>query len=338
MKIRILLILVISFTVFLVAHVPCSRGDREVEQVEEKSFDFEAGGTVKITANEGDVRVTTWDRSEVTVTMTKHARGKNKHEAQERLEEIDVRMDFDRDRLVIQEREQGDRSYSIFDLLDPDTWNDFSGRIVWVDFDLTVPWKTHLIVETDEGDISVDGLEGTINVLSDEGEMELRHIRSDHLVVVTDEGGILLEGVEPQSAFSSGRIDLDSDEGDVEIVDVQTGRLKIETDEADVMAEMLRCERLDFYSDEGTIDAELDMVGGGDYRCRTDEGEIILTLPRDTAFDVTARTDEGLIRSDFRLDIQDLDEGQRAEDTVNDGGADLYLFTGAGDIYLRERE
>ena len=132
-------------------------------------------------------------------------------------------------------------------------------------------------------------------------------------------------------------MDIDTDEGEIELIDIQTGRLKIETDEGDVVANMLRCERLDFYSDEGDIEAEMEILQGGDYRCRTDEGEVVLFLPRDAAFDITARSQEGEVRSDFPLDVKEVGDGERADDTVNGGGSDLYLFTEEGDIRLRFR-
>ena len=329
---------VIVLTGFLLCiHIPLSSADRDVEEIEEQDFKMEPGGTVKIAVDEGYVRITTWDRSEVSVKMMKHARGKNKREAQRRLEEIDINIEHRRDRLTIRERDLEDRSYSIFDLLDPDTWNEMSGRITWVDFELRVPAKTNLIINTDEGDIIVSHAEGDVDVDTDEGEVELRHIRSDRLSVITDEGDILLERIEPQDSYSSSRIEIDTDEGQTELVDVETGRLKIESDEGDVVTDMLRCERLDFYSDEGTIDAELDVQSGGDYRCRTDEGEIILSLSADASFDLTARTQEGEIRSDFSLEVREVGDGERVDDTVRGGGADMYLFTEEGDIRLRKK-
>lgn len=326
---------IVLMGLLFVLQPPSSFADREVEQVEKKSYDMEAGGTVKVIADEGYVRIKSWDRSEVALTMTKHARGKNKREAQKLLEAIEVTIDQGRDRLTIRERNIGDRSYSIFDLFDPDTWNELGGRSLWVNFDLTVPREISLVIDTDEGDIAVTHVEGNVDVNTDEGQTELQHIKSDRLIVVTDEGDIYLEGIDIMDSRSSSRMDIDTDEGQIELVDVQTGRLKIETDEGDVVADMLRCERLDFYSDEGDIEAEMEILQGGDYRCRTDEGEVVLYLPRDAAFEITARTQEGEVRSDFRLDVREVGDGERADDTVNGGGSDLYLFTEEGDIRLR---
>ena len=337
MFLRSAVLVIFLLSCLFAIQLPSSFAEREVEEVEEKEFKLGSGGTVKITANEGYVRVTTWARAEVSLKMTKHARGKNKREARNRLKEIDISVEHRGDRLTISEKDFGDQSYSIFDLLDPDTWNELRGRITWVDFDVTVPQRTDLIIDTDEGDISVSEVEGDVEVDTDEGEVELRHIRSDRLSVVTDEGDFFLEDIEPQGSASSGRMEIDTDEGDAEMVDIETGRLKIESDEGDIVADGLRCQRLDFYSDEGNIDAELDILRGGDYRCRTDEGEVVLYLPPDAAFDITARTQEGEIRSDFPLEVREVGDGERADDTVNEGGADVYLFTAEGDIRLRKR-
>ena len=316
---------------------PFSFADREVEEVEERDFEMGPGGTVRIALDEGYVHITTWDRSEVSMKMTKHARGKNKREAQKRLEEIEIDIDHTRDHLTIRERSLDDRSYSIFDLLDPDTWSELSGRITWVDFELSVPTKTNLIVDTDEGDIDISNVQGDIEVDTDEGKIELRRIRSDRLTVLTDEGDIFLERITSQDLQSSSRVEIDTDEGDAELIHVEVDRLKIESDEGDVVADMLRCERLDFYSDEGNIEADLELQSGGDYRCRTDEGEVVLYLPSNASFDITARSQEGRIQSDFSLEVREVGDGERADDVVGGGGAELYLFTEEGDIRLRKR-
>jgi len=331
-----------SFVVFLTVPLmliqpPCCSADREVKEVEKKSFRLEPGGTVKIAADEGYVRLTTWERPEVSVTMTKYGRGRSKREAQRRLDEIDVRLEQRGNRLTIRERGPGDRSFSLFDLFDPDTWSELSGRSAWVDFDLSVPEETDCIIFTDEGDVSVSQIEGEMDVKTDEGEIELRRIRSERLSVTTDEGNILLEHIEPQEPFPSGRLVIDTDEGDVELFDVEVERVEIETDEGDVVADMLRCRRLDFYSDEGTIEADMDILSGGDYRCRTDEGEVILVLPRDASFAVTARSQEGEVRSDFPLEVREVGDGHRVDETVGGGDADLYIYVDEGDIRLREK-
>jgi hypothetical protein len=103
------------------------------------------------------------------------------------------------------------------------------------------------------------------------------------------------------------------------------------------MAEMFRCKRLDFYSDEGSVDADLNILPGGDYRFQTDEGDIVLFLPDDASFTVTARSHEGEIRSDFPLKIREVDDGERVDDVVGDGSADVYLFVDEGIIRIREK-
>ncbi|MFQ6091458.1 MAG: DUF4097 family beta strand repeat-containing protein [bacterium] len=337
MRARDLFLVIVLMIPSLLLGPPPSNADREVEAIEEKNFKMDPGGTVKVTANGGYVRITAWDRSEVSIKMAKYARGRSKREAQRRLEEIVVVIEQRGDRLTIRERKPESRSFSIFDLFDPDTWAQLGGRIAWVDFDLTVPRETNCIIITDEGDVTVSHIEGEINIDTDEGETELRRICSDRLSVMTDEGEILLEHIRGQGSSSSSRVKIDTDEGDAELVDVKVDRVEIESDEGDAVADMLRCQRLDFYSDEGTIEADLDILPGGDYRCRTDEGEIVLFLSDEASFTITARSQEGEIRSDFSLEVKGAGEGERADGAVGRGGADLYLFTEEGDIRLRKR-
>ncbi len=313
------------------------RAEREVEEVEEKEFQLARMGTVKISAADGYIHITTWEKDIALVKMTRHARGDSKGEARDRLEEIDILVEQHGDRLSIRERQQDGRSYSLFDLLDPDTWDEFGGRIAWVDFDLTIPRKANLFISTDEGDIAVSDLWGDMDLKTDEGNVELRQIRSDGLFVMTDEGDIILEDIRPEETFDSSRLEIDSDEGEVELYGIEMGRVNIETDEGDVIVKKIRCSHLDYRSDEGNIDFSSDIQPHGDYRCRTGEGEILLFLPGDSSFHITASSQEGRIRSDFPVNVKDMAEGERADDTIGTGGADFYLFAEEGDIQLRKR-
>jgi hypothetical protein len=334
---RYIFFLTVSIPLLFLFLSPYSYADHEVKEMEEKAFKMEPGGTINITADEGFVRISSWDRSEVEIQMTKYARGKNRREAGRLLEEIEVDMEQTGSGLIIRELESDDESYSLLDLLDPDTWNRMGGRSTWVNFDVTVPRVINLDITTDEGDITISYIDGEIEIDTDEGNIELHEIRSPEISVITDEGNILLEHIRAPLSASSSRLLVDTDEGDMELMDVEIERLKIESDEGDVTADMLRCERLDFYSDEGSIEADLAILPGGDYRCRTDEGDILLFLPRDASFSITARSQEGEIRSDFPVQVKEIGDGERIDDAVGDGGADVYLFVDEGRIQLREK-
>jgi hypothetical protein len=132
-------------------------------------------------------------------------------------------------------------------------------------------------------------------------------------------------------------LEIGTDESDIDLIDVDMGRVKIESDEGNVNAQNVRCHHLDYYSDEGNIEAILDILADGDYRCRTDEGEIVLYLPDGSSFNISARSEEGTIRSDFPLNVREVADGQRVDDTVGHGGPDLYFFNGTGDIQLRKK-
>lgn len=311
--------------------------EREVEELEQKEYQLDRGGTVRISIDDGYVHITTWDRDKALVKMTKHARGDSRGEARNRLAEIDVIVEQHGDRLTIREKHEPSRDYSFFDLLDPDRWDEFGGRVSWVDFDLTIPRKTDLDISTDKGDVAVSDLLGNVDIKTDEGDVELRQIRSDNLFVRTDEGDVILEEIGPGQKSDSSRLEIHTDEGEIELSGIEMGRLRIESDEGDAFIKKIRCNHLDYRSDEGNIELSFEIPPYGDYRCRTDEGEILLFLPGDSSFRITASSQEGRIRSDFPITVREMSEGERADDIVGQGGADLYLFSDEGDIQLRRK-
>ena len=64
---------------------------------------------------------------------------------------------------------------------------------------------------------------------------------------------------------------------------------------------------------------------------------MVLFLPEDASFALKARCQEGEIRSDFPLEVREVGDGERVDDAVRGGDADLYIFTDEGYIRLRER-
>ena len=49
----------------------------DAKKVEEKTFKMKPGGSITLTGDEGNISITSWNRDEVYVKMTKRAYGRN---------------------------------------------------------------------------------------------------------------------------------------------------------------------------------------------------------------------------------------------------------------------
>ncbi len=314
----------------LFAHV--SKGwSVERSRVEERHFPLSSGGSVAITADEGSIDIHAWDREEVYLKITKRAWGRNSGEADRNLDELEVEIREEMDRVVIREldRDRTGDSFHFFDLFDPNFWREQSNGEGVIDFELTVPENTHLRLRCDEGSVDVSQIRGEIDIEVDEGDVNLEDIVSTQVVVSVDEGDVDIRKIEGQDR---GIITVETDEGSIRIEEGQIGEADIGTDEGDIIFRNMEVERFWFETDEGDIEVDFYPMEDGRYRAETDEGDVEVSLPENVNLQVVLQTDEGRIDSDFDLNIQRRNEAKRAEGSIGQGEGTLRVYTEEGNI------
>lgn len=308
----------------------------EVSRKEKKSFKMKPGGQVIVVANEGYVRVTSWDKQEVLLKLTKRAWGRSRRRAEDRLEEIEVQIDHNGNRLSVREVDRhGRRDFHFFDIFNPDRWRE-GWRETQVDFDLTVPRRINLRLETDEGDVEVTETEGDISIEVDEGDVQLERVTSNNIKIEVDEGQVSCYRVSAKNK-DQGRISVDTDEGRIRFDEGEFGRAEIASDEGDVIINDIKMLTGYVHTDEGDIELEAQIYANGRFRLSSDEGDIFIVLPDDSNLRVNLETEEGHIRTDFPLSIEKEEEGQRGRGTIGRDKARLDVYTEEGDIILEKR-
>ena len=306
----------------------------EVEKVEEKTFSLSSGGNIVVKANEGSILIKTWEKEKVLLKMTKRAWGRNRREAERLLEEIEVRIQTGRDRLVIKELDRrGEDRFNFFDLFDGEFWREKGWRSGRVDFELTVPEKVRLDLESDEGDVEVTGTEGKLIIQVDEGEVEIEDVVSDHVEVNVDEGDISLYSINDRD---QGLWKLETDEGDIFVEEGTVREVDLSSDEGEIVLKHVQTYRFWLTTDEGDIQVDFQPIKGGSYRMETDEGDLEIFVPEDADLRVKLRTYEGRIESDFDLSVRDRDDGEVMEGVIGRNNGLLRAFTDEGDVILRK--
>jgi hypothetical protein len=276
------------------ANLPAHRLLEEISKTEERSFDFRPGGRVQVTGNAGFIRVESWEKNEVFLRYTKRVWDSRRREAERRMENLQVEISDQPGQLIIRQVPEFEEDhFDFFDLFDPDTWSRarYAARI---DFELRVPRQCELILETDEGEITVRQIEGNVEV--------------------------------------------NSDEGDIDLDDISRGDVTAETDEGDIIALRLTAKGGSLNSDEGDIEVDAARFDEGTWHITTDEGDVELFLPASANAEIELETTDGRIRSDFKLNrISDDEDGERLTGRLGDGRARLEIYTDEGDISLRRR-
>jgi len=305
----------------------------DIKKVEKKTFNIEPGGYISVSGDEGFIKVSSWDRHQVRLIMTKRAWGKTKKEAERNLKTIEVSINEYNNRLEIKlVKQENRRNFGFWDLFDPDTWSG-NRRSPKVDFELTVPKEINLNLENDEGDVTVESIVGDLEIAVDEGDIKISDIQFNELSLSVDEGDI--DGFNINNP--GGRISLEMDEGDLNFENVHARRLRVECDEGDVQIKDLSCNSCSISSDEGDIELDVILDGGDRYRIVADEGTVSFYLPSSPDVKLDLETSDGSIRSDFDIRITKRDDTRRCRDMLGNGAASIEVRTDEGTIYLRRR-
>jgi hypothetical protein len=314
--------------------VASARVVKETRKIE-KQFRFTPGGQIVLTADEGDIRIVTWDRDEVHLTMTKVAYGRDREEAEDMLKMMEVDIRESGDRLFIEEgRWREEYRFNFWDLFDGDFWRGRGRRTAYIDFDLKVPENVNLRLVCDEGDVEISETRGELLVNVDEGDIYLDDIVSDRVIIEVDEGDLVLRGFEDSD---SGIWEIRTDEGDLTLDSGRIHELNLYSDEGEILLTHTDVYQMILETDEGDISADFQPAQDGRYKVTTDEGNLSITLPAGCDLDVLARTMDGSIRCDFPIEIDREGDGSKAKGQLGSGGGEMRLYTDEGHLEIKKR-
>jgi DUF4097 and DUF4098 domain-containing protein YvlB len=221
---------------------------RDTEQVD-RTFPFKPGGTLRLKNFSGDIRITGTDASEVTIHAVRRA-------PRERLDRIKLRIDATESRIDIQANDrQRPRE-------------DDENNVVETSFEIRVPRRTSLDVQSFSSPITVEDAEGRHTIHAFSGELRLTRMRGA-VNAKTFSGNIHLEATD-----SGHEMDLDSFSGNIELLLPQDARADIRMNSfsgdlrTDMPLTLVRKSRRDLH-------AQLN-GGGSDVRVKTFSGDVRL--------------------------------------------------------------
>ena len=266
---------------------------------EEKRFPAGDAPEVSLTTFDGSIQVRPWDRPEVLVEIEK--RGSDK----EAVSDIQIVAEAKDNRVSVDVRKPSSEKEFIGIGIHHST----SGRLI-----ASVPRGATLIVSTRDGSITVERIDGQLELRTDDGSVRVSEAAGDVLVVTRD-GSITLERV-------AGRVDARSGDGSIRVNGTPTA-LTLETRDGSVVVR----------ADRGT-----EMVD--DWSVRTGDGTVVMELPDGFGAEIDAETQDGSVRT--TLDVPGgAAEGSSREDRrrlrgrLGSGGKTVKLRTSDGSIRLR---
>lgn len=271
------LFIAVIMAIALVATVGCEgAGPTETR---DDSFTINGTAMLVVTSENGWIEVSTGADDEVRVEAT--LRGINK---------IDYEVSQDGNTITVEaEIDQG--------------W--FIGD-VGVEITITTPVNTDVELETSNGMISLDGVEGTGTLRTSNGKIVLENVKGDF-----------------EGTTSNGKIEVETMEGTA-FLSTSNGGLDLQEVTGEIDAE----------TSNGGISYSGDMIPGGDNRLVTSNGNVNVELLGTPSVELDASTSNGDVTCELSITATTTSD-EHLVGTIGDGEADLYIRTSNGNVIIR---
>jgi len=270
------LIAVMIMAVTLLVTAGCTAGPTETR---DDSFTVNGTATLVVNSDNGWIKVNTGTDDEVRIQAT--LRG---------IDRIDYEVSQDGSTItVLAEIDQG---WFVSD--------------VGVDITITTPVNTDVELETSNGMISLNGIEGTGTLRTSNGKIVLENVKGDF-----------------EGRTSNGKIEVGTLEGTA-LLSTSNGGLDFQEVTGEVDAE----------TSNGRISYSGDMIAGGGNRLITSNGNVDVELLGIPSIELDASTSNGDITSALPITATTTSDDHLVG-TIGDGEADLYIRTSNGDVTIR---
>jgi DUF4097 and DUF4098 domain-containing protein YvlB len=335
------------------------------ENKQTKSFTVSKGGELEVSVNSGDIRLTTWEKDEVSITV-------------EGIDEEDmdyVKMTQSGNTVRVEYRPRWNGSGNVIFKINLPAQFDADVRTSGGNIDVRGTMKGKLTGSTSGGDIRTANIEGTTNLktsggditLGDvTGEAEVRtsggEIKVDRVgkslnastaggdVEVGDVGGDAIlssSGGEVKVGKVSGSATLKTAGGDIELKSA-SGTVEAKTAGGNIRLENITGS-IEAKTAGGDVVAELIPSGKGSSKLRSSGGNVSLSLPASSKATIDAtiriqggwrhRDEEYDIHSDFTAESKNVDKDEEEIHAVyelNGGGDRITIETTNGNIEIRK--
>jgi DUF4097 and DUF4098 domain-containing protein YvlB len=279
------------------------RGDDEGTAIDTTIPFASSGGVADLSLVSGQITVSGWSRSEARI----HVRSDG---------DVPIRFEHGVNRILL------DAEYAHH--------HNHGGDDSDVEYDITVPSGTRVLMHSTSGDLHARGTRGEVEARSVNGDVDVDDV-AHSATLESVSGSVRARGVagDVRSRSVSGDIDLDDVTGDVTVSTV--------SGHGYATAVRARVVRMESVSGDLTYGGTLD--GTGTYDFRSHSGNVRLEVPADLGAILSADTFSGDIDTDFPMTVQpSSDRGMghhHVETTIGRGGAHITISTFSGDIELR---
>lgn len=260
------------------------------------TFAFTRDGVLDLTTYRGDIVVSGWNRQQARI------RG---------VTERGTRLRFTPTRMTIEAQA-------------------YRGRSGDSQYEITVPEGVRVILRSMNGDLTVRGVKGEVDLHTNNGDIEVTDA-SDRIRIVTLSGDVT-------GLRLRGEVHATSLNGTVALNDVQGRSVHAESTSGNLELTNVVSRDIDASTVSGRVDFTGPLDPQGQYSFTSHAGAVKLTVPANTSARFSIETFSGEVDSDFPFTLQpnrDRRNGQRLEFTVGAGEARVTAESFSGGIVIQ---
>ena len=299
-KTKMLFITLLTFSGLLLISDYTNAEDKTLYQ---KSFSTENGDNLSVSVIAGEIIVSSWDKNEVSVTIT----GK---------ESVNEYLDF-----YFKESDNGVKVWTD----KKSDWNSWSGsqkfKVVAV-----VPNNYNAELKTSGGDIQITSLDGELELATSGGD----------ILIINSKGSLIAKtsGGDIQSTDFDGKSELKTSGGDIEALN-SNGNIEAQTSGGDIKL-ITSNGSISGATSGGDIECEYFGYNEG-IRLSTSGGDIELKLPNDFSADIKLKTSGGKAKCNYSpVKIEEVSKS-KFYGKLNQGGKDVICKTSGGYILVENK-
>lgn len=198
------------------------------------------------------------------------------------------------------------------------------------DFRLTVPSWMELDLQTNEGDITVQGSEARLDLRSVEGNVSVQGGR-EFISIHSVEGEITVAG-------ARGRVEANTVDAGIGLTDVE-GDIAAQSVDGDITLDGITSSEVEASTVDGDILYRGNVAANGRYRFDSHSGDVTLEVPDPLNATLSVATFDGDFQSDWPIVLTGTHGmKKRFSFTLGNGSARIDVQSFDGDMTLRKRK
>ena len=301
------------------------RGQEAREEQREtftKTVRIGRSGILDVQNLSGNIEIMRGGGDEVTIEVTKIARGRTQEQARELLPLVTVEIN-----------NRGDRA-DVRTIYPHDEMRGRRNFHVSVNYMIRAPQNTRITARSISGNVKATEIRGELALETTSGNV---HIVDAARVTraKTTSGNVELTNIDSDAALEAGTMS-----GNVIVRQAKARRMALETISGSVIVLDVETERLGATSLSGNVEFSGKLSKGGRYELKSHSGNVKLIVAAGSGFEVEAHSWSGGVHSDFNIGgSEEPTRGRRKiiRGVVGDGSAVVTITTFSGNVHLGKR-